>query len=513
MKEQKLLYALNAGVDTYNPPIVGTALQFVNLLDLEPRLNRLFTSRGFSQFQDLSDPILGFGHYSLSNYRFSNFYAFSKTSIYRFDFSAEEFDETPIYSGFPSTNDPYVVLPWYNCLYVTKPGAKYVKVAAKTATEVADAPSARYGIIANSHAYLGNISDQSSRNFLQLRWSDLDAPESFDYDPEQSEADFFDLEPPSFEITGISYQRGSPLAYTESVIWIGQYDGFPGSFSHRPLFPGLGSIFHNSVVSFKEIDYFIGPDNIYRLNGFQVESIGDQIWERFINDVKIESTTIVPGYINARKDQVFWVYKRNDDSFHSIVYNYKENKWSERDPQQLTAWIDTPRVIFRGFDVIDDISDTINDVDDLIDDPNAGYPLVLPQLAGAGGVVAEPDGQYLKLDGTAFEHTFETFDLHFDNVEEVKEFTKVVLEFTGSGLPEIKLELGTRDAQHDDLTWSDPIQVVVLRKAWSFFFRTESVGKFIRFRFTWGNDATNYVDDLRLVSITQVDHGGDQPDK
>jgi hypothetical protein len=519
MISQPRQFKLTDGVDAYNPPVVGDLLTFLYLNNVEPRLGRLFATRGYELFQDLEletdDKIVDFGFYQLENRQYYNLYAFSKTSVYWFDFELEAFDTTAIYSGFTESDDPYVLLKWYGALYVTKPYSPYVRLQRQIATVISDAPFGRYGVVANSHAFLGAVGTMLDASLAMLRWSDLDDPESFAVDPNESEADFFNLEPDGGQITGMSYQRGSVITYLENGIWISRAVGFPGGFRHEPLFPGLGNIFHNAVVRGKEVDYFIGQDDIYALNGLQVVPIGEKIFQRFIDDIKINIATSVRGYLDSRKDQVFWVYTKNDDSLNSIVYNYREQKWSERDPQDLSGWLDTPRVAMTGYKVIDDyddpVADIIDDQDAIIDDPNEGFPVVLPQLLGTLDdgeipVVGKSIGAFLKMDGTEFAHEIETFDFFFETFGQVNEVHKALLEYLGTGNADLQISLGIRANQTATITWSTSLDInTTTESSLAFFFKSAGVGKYIRFKFTWANTEDDNVIDLRLLSLEKID--------
>lgn len=511
-------YRLSEGIDAYNPDVVADLLVFLYLNNVEPRLGRLMASRGYELFQDLEletgDKIVSFGFYQLSNRRFYNLYAFSRTSVYWFDFALEQFDPTPIYTSFFASDEPYVLLQWYDALYVTKMFSKFVKLQRKVATEIENAPFGRYGIIANSHAYLGSVGNTYDVNLAMIRWSDLDDPESWQVNPNESEADFFNLEPESGQLTGVSYQRGSPIDYCENCIWMARAVGFPGGFTHEPVYPGIGNIFHGAVVRAKEIDYFIGADDIYQLNGLQIVPIGEKIFARFIEDVKIESDTQVRGYADSRKDQIFWIYTAKSGERKSIVYNVREKKWSERDPQDLHGWLDTPRISMRGYDVIDDFDDPVEDIidnaDALIDDPDEGFPAVLPQLGGIDGKVVKATDGIVKFDGTSFAHQVETFDFFFETIGQVNEITKVLLEYVGTGQPAILVSTGTRGNQSEDILWSTPVSLDrSTDSSLSFFIRSIGVGKYIRFRFTWENASSDHVSDLRFLSLHRVETAED----
>lgn len=511
-------FKLDQGMDRYNPDVQSDLLSIFSLRNVEPRLGRWFSSRGYSILQNLElaegDEIIDFGYYSLYSRQFHNFYAFTKTSIYIFDFSTGLFNPTPIYTDFDSSNIPYVILPWYNCLYITKMFNKFLRIERSVVTEIPDAPFGRYGIVANSHVYLASTGDEISNMLARLRWSDLDAPESWNLNANQSEADYFDLEPDSRQITGLSYQRGSPLIYAENNIWVAKPVGFPGGFRHEPLFPGIGNIFHNAVVRASEVDFFIGQDNIYALNGLQLQPIGDFVFEKFITSIDRENQEMVRGYLDSRKGQVFWVYRDLDNVLQSIIYNYKEQKWSERDPQGLTCFFDSPRTGFRGYDVIDDISETFDSVNTIFDDPNAGYPMVLPQLVGVpnvdgDSVIGQVDDEvFVKANEAEFAHEIETFDFFFSNVGEVNEVTKVLLEYVSSGAPNFQISIGTRANQAQSITWSAPIDInSVTNSTLSFYVREQGMGKFVRFKFIWNNDAVNFIRELRFLTLVKVEEG------
>lgn len=505
-------FRLTGGVDCYNPAISPDILSFVTLNNLEPLLGRLISTKGYRKFQEFAvssgEAVVSYGMYQLANRKFVNLYAFTNTKIYWFDFEAGQFDLTPIYTGLRSSSLPYAVLPWYDALYITKQDQPLVKIQRKQATAVAGAPAGRYGIVANGHLYLVSVNDGITSGLARVRWSDLEAPESWEIVPSVSEADFFDLEPESMEATGVSYQRGSPITYTQNTIWIAFWIGFPGGFRHEPLFTGIGNIFHGAVVRNKEVDYFIGADNIYQLNGLQLSPIGSEIFQKFIGDVLINENTQVLGFADSRKNQIFWVYTRHDGSKWSIVYNYLEKKWSERDPQGISTFFDTPRVAIRGHDIIDNISGTINSLTGYIDDLSAGTARVLEPLVG--GPAPTPIGTVstnsLKLSNTTFLTVAETFDFFFEHFAQVKEFIRAEVEYKGVGSPNLTVRIGTRKNQSADVNWSDELPAVIFDGTFSFFFRTEAVGKYIRFKFQYENTPSDHIDEMLLVSFTKVQH-------
>lgn len=503
-------FQLGGGVDKYNFPINSTTLSLLSLTNVEGRLGHLITSQGYALFQNLTlvggDFITGFGFYQLANRQYYNFYAFTTTSVYAFDFSTGQFNPVPVFTGFSGSSDSYVILPWFGALYVTKLGNPYVKLVGKTFSIIPNAPWARYGIIAQNHVYLGGYSDElSGQNQLGgIRWGDLDAPESFVFNPSNSEADFILLDPDAGEITGVSFQRGQPIVYSRNNIEIGNYIGFPGGFQHQPLFPGLGNIFHDAVVRAKEIDYFIGEDNFYMLNGLQASAIGDNIFEFFINDVVKTPNTSVRGYLDTKKYQVFWVYPSvSRGGLWSVVYNYKEQVWCDRDPQGLTAWLNSPRTALQGFETIDEATQIIN-TDSTIINNDGIFPVLLPQFVGTTKI-GQVSNSVVKFDGTPFDCIVETFDFYFGNFNLVKEVTKAVLEYVGVGKPNITVAIAARNNQSEALVYATPVKMDNIDGSLAFYIRSPGVGKYLRFKFEWNNTVTDYITDMMLLSFYRVD--------
>ena len=124
-------------------------------------------------------------------------------------------------------------------------------------------------------------------------------------------------------------------------------------------------------------------------------------------------------------------------------------------------------------------------------------------------VIGQVSDSILKMDSEQFDHLIETFDFYFDEIGEVSEVNKVIMEYKGAGVPNMTLQIGTRPSQVNDVTWSSPIAQTVMNGTVTFFFRRQGAAKYIRFRFAWNNTNDDYVDDLRLMSITRVEDGPD----
>ena len=513
-KHVELPYPLGAGVDTYNPPYVNTDVRFLRLHNVQPRRNRLFTARGLDTIQELeaTGGIVAFASYTEPTSLYSSLYALSPTSVFSFDFQSTEFNAAPIYTNFANDHERYVIVPWYDRVYVSKLNSGTVKLQGNVATLITGIPAGRYGLCSNSHLMFANISTPSGNYPNRVQWSDLYEPEDFIIDTD-SQADFFDTEQADGECTGLSYQRGSNVLYVREAIWIGQFNSATGKYKFEPLYTGIGNLYHHAVVRVKELDFFISKDGIYALDGLQLRTVGDAIWEFFKNDITTDLTKPVYGTYDANNHEVFWTYLNKSSVYSQIVYNYKEEKWSTRGTRgELTRLqLDTP---VRGYTVIDSYSDLIDSSfgsTHLIDGDWQYTSYAERELIGGtdGNIYKISSTNFAEVDETPIGCVIETTDFVFAKVEHTKEFHKAILQHTKVGTPVINLEIAVRNNLSQTLTWSTPVSVDnIVGNGVSFFFRNLGAGKFIRFRLTITNttvdSVANAVDELYLLSLIMV---------
>ena len=498
---QELPYVVNVGVDTYSPPMSSKDFKALRLKNLHPRLNRLIVMSGLTTLQTLTgQSVLAFASYTHPTSLYSALYAITKTSVYVFDFSTLLFNTTPIFSAFTNNLDSYSVVPWFDCVYVTKLGTT-IKLAASVATVMAEMPSARYALASADHMMMANVKSPGGDFPNTIINSDLYLPERFVIDTD-SEADYFEMEVSDGEVTGLSYQRGNNLIYTRISIWIATYSN--GKYKYEPLFTGIGNVYHGAQVRVKEVDMFIADDGIYAIDGLQLRSIGDTIWEFFKNDIVVTSLfDQVRALVNPSKFEVSWTYPRADSSLWSIVYNYKEDKWSDRDPQDILTSIRFS-VPLRGFQTIDAQSSIINTgtiSSYMIDGAWQYTTYSVKDLFGTStGLIGYDNGSTQENDGSTIMAELESFDLYFEETNEIKEVAKLVVQFKELGTAPLQLQVASRHNISEALTWSAPISLTRTPRETAFYFRSLGVGKFLRFKLSCSNTATNALLELYTLS-------------
>jgi hypothetical protein len=499
------------GMNSYSPAVTANDLAYVNLEHVSPRRGRLEVPWGYKFFDsavtDVQFPgILSLVKWTADNTLVSDLYAVDSTRIWHADFAVvpHQFG-SPIYSSMVDDGLPVAWAEWYDTVYVSKRGSKLLRLDHSTATVVANNLSARYMIVSQGHLMLANYRDGPTDRPLGIKWSDLNLPESFDIATD-SEADFYTLEPGHGEITGLSSHRGANLIYSRNSIWLSRYYPFPTGYRFEPLHSDVGCRFHFSQVSYKDKDYFIGPDNIYVMDAFQLTEIGDEIWTYFKTfNADINFDHYVRGYVDWNNDEVYWIFNHSEKAEKwAIVYNVKEKKWSNRNPAKISAALRFS-VPVRGYTVIDDYSGVIIDSEVRAIDGLWQYVVTNEQefYGTEEGHVVNPDlTRKTGPNGITINSEIETFDFFFDSIDERKELDRMTVGYVTTGGLNIKLSVGRRNHLDEAINWSLAFNMSdMLPNQRTFFFRNSGVGRYMRFKMTWTNAVNTYMDHISVISF------------
>lgn len=415
-RNREIVYPLQEGMDQYSPDISAQGLPLVELSNAVVRKRRLDTLQKHSQVGQVgTSPVLGYIHSFDPTTAASAFYALTDTGVYRYDAESDEWFPEPI-DTFVSTGQPFASVQWEDRVYVTRPGYPLSKLDYHQSVEVdtswregTQSLSARYALVTNNHLMLANVQEGQSSYRTRLQWSDLYRPEQWRIRTD-TEADLFDVDVGTAEITGITMQRGYVVIYTQNSIWRGTYRGLPQIYFFEPVINGLGNIFHYSVVQVKEVDFFVGRDNFYVQDGLQPRAIGDPVWAFFKRTaVTTTAGSQLRGFADEDNNEVFWQYERTGSSLGQelserweLVYNYKEQQWGTRSAQGAQTYYFPFRDI-RTYRVIDEFGDDQiegwygfrNGVDLPLDEGSGLLMRNTKALDGAGFFMnPDPDGEY-----------------------------------------------------------------------------------------------------------------------
>lgn len=492
-------------LDDYNPPITGKELRFVTLASAQPRRGRLITPNQFAPFQDegLDMFIVDFGLSFDANTLVSWIYAFGVDQAFYYDMDTATFIPFEEPFEYPSSINPFGQIAWNGLVYTTRENQYITKYDGNTAPAIIDSHwqpdsgdvGGRYAVVNNGHMFIGSTVENGTVFPTRIRWSDLNNPENWVVDP-TSEADFFDLEPTVLQITGLTSQYGFINIYTANAIWQGTYVGLPEIYQFQPLKTGIGCIYHYGVIQVKQIDYFIGYDSFYMLNGTILEPIGDQIWRKFQEDnPDLINTASVRAYHDPVNTEIFWtVYPPSSNEAIEYVFNYQNKEWSTRNSQNKHGyWFP-----WEAVKVINGDEET-----EVLTQP-------LGFVGTDEGEISKRTSEYSEFkkafyNESGFPGLIQTFEFNMETLTGIKEVHGLKLLYKVGGAPTINLYIGHRKSQLEELTWLGPVQITVDTKfagESTFYFREFlAVDKFLAFRLEWSNTNDDYIEEFYGMSL------------
>ena len=531
MKLRQLQFPLNKGLNVYSPDLTTDELVVRDVKNAVVRLGRYRMANELQEVQtrpQAGDIMTLAATYDINSLA-SNVYAFGEVEplIYRND--SEEFEVIPI-PWYTPRRVPTASVNWMGKLYATRPGFPLTRLDGSkfhlvdSAYEVGRPNlSARYAIINANHLMVANIRYGAGQYLGRVQWSDIYLPEQWKI-LEATEADFFDVTDDGLEVTGLSNQRGAAVIYTVNGIWRAVYERLPIIYRFEQIFTGIGNVYHYAQIQVKDVDFFIGQDNIYILDGLAApQPIGTPIWEFFINDLKdnFRGNMVIAGQ-NERFSEVFWTYESKDGSLQQIVFNYLENQWSRRGAQEAYTWLLPPTQIrtYRTINSFDTLPDDAISGGEYSDEPIDGDFQF--EVFGETGFAAGKDGQFFRLRPNRFaqhgsdkqEGFIETFEFSFNSVFREKEHykTKVLLKKVGN--PTLVLKIGTRKSQSVPVEWTTVPLTDEVGFLGESMFHKRLAGKFIRFRLEWINGSENdYVEEIYGIGFEIYINDEDKTEK
>lgn len=139
--------------------------------------------------------------------------------------------------------------------------------------------------VSNNRLITANITDGGNAYPARVKWSQIGKPEVFTID-RAGKGGRHDLLDPNgktdaIEIPKAATHRGRrTLIYTERNVWAMDPVEFPMDYRFDVLVPGIGLLAQNAIISWKGIDYFMGPDDFYMMGsgaptpfGFDIRSL------------------------------------------------------------------------------------------------------------------------------------------------------------------------------------------------------------------------------------------------
>jgi len=187
------------------------------------------------------------------------------------------------------------------------------------------AQKARYMVTFAERLWLADMTVSGERSPWFLRWSAITDPTDFSGASAGWKA-FIDTEEP---LTGLGVVGGLLLVYKKTVYIIGKKT----SNAQAPVTwaqdrRGAGLYAPDSIVHALGTNYFVGVDDIYKIDGDMATSVGASVRRKFFSLVTDAELTKVFGSVSLRFNQIMWTMTDTTGKQWVWTYNYQENSWA-----------------------------------------------------------------------------------------------------------------------------------------------------------------------------------------
>lgn len=191
-----------------------------------------------------------------------------------------------------------------------------------------------------------------------------------------------------------------PLVFQERGIIRPSYVGPPGVWRMDPLTEELGTPAPFSVVTVRDVRYFLAQDGFYATNGSEINPIGSQRVNRwFFETLSQSEISRVHGAVDWPNESVVWSFPEDGTVFNrKLIYSWAQNRWS-------TATITTDWLVEAGADAttLEEIGALFPSLEDVT--PSLDSQFWQATYLGLSGFAG---GEYGQFGGTPMEATWRT---------------------------------------------------------------------------------------------------------
>lgn len=312
----------------------------------------------------------------------------------------------------------------------------------------ASAPVSTFIAPVRDFVMVGNIANKQNR----VQWSYINNAARFADTTAsvQYQSDHQDLPGEGAQITGIT---GGDFAaiFTKRSIWRAAYVGTPLVFRFDEMSPGIGCIVPGSIARFQTITYFWSGQGFYAFDGTQAIPIGDEKVDRFFKgDFLFDYAYNVSSVVDPINKLYLIAYPSvNSTDGHCdriLALNYINGRWTRIEHD--TEFIFNAFTAGYTLDGLDSVSSSIDALAFSLDSSVwSGGDLTL------SGFYTNHRGITFASSNTAKEATFITGeDQIFPHSRAFVRGVRPLVQ--GDSATSIIVNIGKRDKQTDDVTWT-----------------------------------------------------------
>lgn len=214
--------------------------------------------------------------------------------------------------------------------------AKTIGASSNFADLAAAAPKARHLAVFNNFLMLANLVISSTAYPNALRWSAIDAPDSYPTVGSDAaiavQSDLREL-PEGGAINGIVGSELGGTVVCETKIYRGPYVGAPLFFDFQPVEENRGSRYPGSIIGDGTLTFYLNADGFWMFNGSVSVPIGAKKVDKwFLADLDAVHVPRICAAIDPVNKVVMWAYPGSGNSGGNptkiIVYHWDIGCWS-----------------------------------------------------------------------------------------------------------------------------------------------------------------------------------------
>lgn len=205
-----------------------------------------------------------------------------------------------------------------------------ISLGAANFADLSSMPKARHIAVIKDFVVIGNVSD-SAAQVQRVRWSAINNSSLWSVDA-TTLADFQDLPGDGGWVQKVvSGEQG--YVFQERAIWRMTFVGSPLIFQFDKVQDGIGAYAPQSVVSYKNMMFFLSAEGFVRFDGSNITPIGNgKVDNTFFADLDQNYLSKVRGVIVPDRKIVLWSYPGVGNSGglsnHILVYSWAYDRWA-----------------------------------------------------------------------------------------------------------------------------------------------------------------------------------------
>lgn len=205
--------------------------------------------------------------------------------------------------------------------------------AANFADLAGSPPRARHIATIKDFVVLGNLSSTAGLAPQMVRWCAINNPESWTPDA-ATQADFQDLPGDGGwvqKIVGGEY--GAGLVFQERAVYRMTYVGGQFVFQFDRIQTNVGVYAPQSVVSYRNVVFFLSEEGFYMYDGKDIVPIGSgKVDQTFFRDLDVANVHRMQAVADATRKIVMWSYPGagnvGGNPNKLLIYNWAYKRWS-----------------------------------------------------------------------------------------------------------------------------------------------------------------------------------------